>query len=284
MLNSTSFIPPSFALKHYQQFDGGTGAAGSCLRTDDRFIIDNQGAPDDYPLTPNDCFSACTSADAATTHCTPLQCLERHLAIRNYAEANGINRDGMTSQQIANATAGVTCVPTTVATRLECYCIQSLLTALQTDGALLGPFALMDSTVCTSFAENSLIGAGMRILATLSVVSMSGLLRLIWSHVVHFERHDSEGSLSIALAWKLFIGVFVNNSVVILVTVSPWLHTLPATPLSLSGCAAVTSSVYEASVHGTAAFGDFTVWRPVCPCTTGLVPRGWAFHHHNRHH
>lgn len=215
LLNSTGAIPSDFSFVLAQD---------SALCNEEDVYIAGSVGYDPAEVVDDPCRTPCVSLEDSEAFCQSPQCLDRHIMLSEAAEEVKMPRSAfMETTMSRELSASLPCPAGAPRDSVDCYCSQRVSSAVAKAGVFLGPLQLLlldVEPVCLSAARETFLGALLRIAATASVVVMSAVLRFVWTKLAKFERHDTVGASDWALVLKLFLGIFVNNSVVVLLAVS----------------------------------------------------------------
>ena len=96
---------------------------------------------------------------------------------------------------------------------LGCYCVDLLQSALQ-EGDSLGD--MLENKVCTEFASSFLAAQALVVVAAAGVVLINSSLETLLEVLTTLERHNSVARQKAAVASKLFLSLFLNTGLIVM--------------------------------------------------------------------
>jgi len=114
---------------------------------------------------------------------------------------------------------GYSCGTYTEGTTVACFCYQTLISSLETEG-VMGTLEIMRNEhwdICGSFAQSYTSAFALQILSAVVVVFVNTLLKSILKMLAKFERHASVSGQAAAVTVKIAFAQFLNTAVITLI-------------------------------------------------------------------
>jgi hypothetical protein len=192
--------------------------------------------PAGLSFTRNTNASVCSAALGASASSTAVQYALQWTAVNSTtgeamsSQASLVN-DNACLQQCTGAEPSGQCVwPTSsggsnitfsLSTNVACYCLQRLRSSMGSGASIFAAAAdiiTQDAYFCSSAAWDYIASSVLLVLASLVVVAINFLLPQVIAHMTALERHRSVEARDWSLAIKIFVALFLNTAVLVLLT------------------------------------------------------------------